>query len=681
MNLRNLGLLLLLLVAATVQSPSLGLRRAEAVDILPGDSLDHAVSLYYDGRAKEAAAVLRRLAAARPTDSVVVGNLVVLLRELGEHAEALSFLDELIAMSPADTRLRTHHARLSALLGTAPLETGSADVDAARFWKALSKINEGAEAEALSDLQLLIPDPEFGHLAAYYAGVVRLAGGDSVRAVDAFRDALRAEPSLSAAMLPLAHALVRSEAYDEAYDLLRRIAVSLPWNLRVRRSLAALEDAVPHLDQDRRAEATDRRARAVPPQAEPLPDDAASGPTIRVGLAENVQRLYAKTGGDFRLTPAERTLRFEGSREINVVWQDGTVSIGVAGREDRLTTSGALRIRPVRPGVTVTVYDMAFGAGQFYAGYQDRSFRGELVVTPTTEGMTLVNVVSLEAYLYAVVPSEIPASWPQHALQAQAIAARSYTLANLDRYANRGFDVYGSVRSAAYRGVTGEDPRTTEAVAATRGLILVSNGRPLNAVYSANAGGYTESSESVWGFRSGLVAVADPLQERRERPLPPAALASWLESRPPAYSNTPPYAAPRAYRWRLVVPVESIQERLAHFGTPVGRVLRIVTRDRGISGRVEAVQVVGDQESVTITGDRIRSRLGGLRSNLFVLEPKLDERGYPEAFFFHGGGWGHGVGMSQHGAAGLATAGYTAVQILQHYYPNAVVAPVESLAE
>jgi stage II sporulation protein D len=63
-----------------------------------------------------------------------------------------------------------------------------------------------------------------------------------------------------------------------------------------------------------------------------------------------------------------------------------------------------------------------------------------------------------------------------------------------------------------------------------------------------------------------------------------------------------------------------------------------------------------------------------------MIEPKLDQRGYPEAFFFHGGGWGHGVGMSQHGAAGLAAAGFTARQILKHYYPNAIVAPVDSLA-
>jgi SpoIID/LytB domain protein len=199
-------------------------------------------------------------------------------------------------------------------------------------------------------------------------------------------------------------------------------------------------------------------------------------------------------------------------------------------------------------------------------------------------------------------------------------------------------------------------------------------------VYSANAGGYTESSESVWGFPSGLVAVPDPLQNPREQPLPPAALAAWLENRPPAHSNTPRYAGHRAYRWKLLVPVDNIQARLAYFGTPVGRVLRIVTRGRGVSGRVEAVEIVGDEGSIIVNGDRIRSRLGGLRSNLFVLEPKLDESGYPEAFYFHGGGWGHGVGMSQHGAAGLADAGYTAQEILEHYYPNAIVAPVESLA-
>ena len=110
-----------------------------------------------------------------------------------------------------------------------------------------------------------------------------------------------------------------------------------------------------------------------------------------------------------------------------------------------------------------------YGRGYFWAGQATRAYRGALQLLPFPAGMTIVNQLTMEEYLYAVVPSEMPSSWPAAALQAQAIAARTYAFANLGRYRQRGFDLLGSVASQAYNGVTGETAAVRKAVDATRG--------------------------------------------------------------------------------------------------------------------------------------------------------------------------------------------------------------------
>ena len=174
-------------------------------------------------------------------------------------------------------------------------------------------------------------------------------------------------------------------------------------------------------------------------------------------------------------------------------------------------------------------------------------------------------------------------------------------------------------------------------------------------MYSANSAGFTESSREVWNFdHSYLRAVPDKeLPPEIDACMPPAVLAKWLRERPLTHSSNPAYSARAAYRWQLWVPRWELEERLARAGAKeIGEILSLTTAGRGPSGRVKEVLIRGTAGEYRINGDPIRSRLGGLRSNLFVVEPKLGPDGRPEYFIFTGGGWGHGVGMCQSGAAG-----------------------------
>jgi SpoIID/LytB domain protein len=282
--------------------------------------------------------------------------------------------------------------------------------------------------------------------------------------------------------------------------------------------------------------------------------------------------------------------------------------------------------------------------------------------------MTVVNIINTEEYLYGVLPAEMPATWPEEALRAQAIAARSYSLALLGEFADRGFDLYGSPRSMAYHGAGAETKTTTQAVDDTRGMILKGGGVPLKAYFSANHGGYSEDSRTMWGYDAYMAAVPDMLLPERGGRLPLDELDAWIHEAPFSFSSVNRFYYASSYRWEKWVAAGEIRRRLPD---DPGEIRRVVSRGRGISGRVYELEVEGDTKSVFVRGDAIWAAMGALRSSLFTIGYKFDKAGNVEYVIFRGAGHGHGIGLDQHGAAGMASAGYSAGEILRHYYPRA----------
>ena len=281
--------------------------------------------------------------------------------------------------------------------------------------------------------------------------------------------------------------------------------------------------------------------------------------------------------------------------------------------------------------------------------------------------------MDLEDYLVGVVAAEMPADFHLEALKAQAIAARTYAISHLGTYKQRGFDLLSSVASQAYNGVKNETASVREAVNATRGQILTYEGKPISAYYSANSGGYTDLPPVTWKFYPPyLQAVPDPKLNAHDGFPAPATLAAWVKERLPSFSANPKYSARSAYRWQVIVPRTEIEDRL-RASADIGEITGLITLGRQKSGRVEQVLIRGTKGNYLVKGDNIRSTLGGLRSNLFVVIPKMGKDGLPDYFFFTGAGFGHGVGLDQSGAAGMAAEGWTARQILEHYYPGTTI--------
>lgn len=133
-----------------------------------------------------------------------------------------------------------------------------------------------------------------------------------------------------------------------------------------------------------------------------------------------------------------------------------------------------------------------------FISVKKRWYRGHFQLLNSGDGLTVINDIPIELYLQGVVPSEMPPSWEHDAHKAQAIAARSYAIANLGKRAKHGYDLKDTPEDQAYGGATSETPQTNDAVIETTGLVLVHDGKIIPAYYSASAGGHTKDASQVW---------------------------------------------------------------------------------------------------------------------------------------------------------------------------------------
>lgn len=152
-----------------------------------------------------------------------------------------------------------------------------------------------------------------------------------------------------------------------------------------------------------------------------------------------------------------------------------------------------IRIEAVDKNYPILLYDISYGAGYFWAGTEDRQYRGLMELYPAgSRSFHIINILNLEEYLFSVVPAEMPAWWPDEAIKAQTIAARSYAISNMGRHRNRNYDLCDTVHCAAYNGIKSETERSNKLILETLGEVAKYNNQVINTVFSSNSGGYSE---------------------------------------------------------------------------------------------------------------------------------------------------------------------------------------------
>ena len=272
------------------------------------------------------------------------------------------------------------------------------------------------------------------------------------------------------------------------------------------------------------------------------------------------------------------------------------------------------------------------------------SYRGMLQIFLQDGKLMLVNHVPLEEYLYGVLAKEVPASWPAAALEAQAVAARTYALYNAVKNAPALFDLFSTTASQAYGGRDSEKSAARNAVDATRQRVLSYDGKLALTLYHANSGAMTEAPQDIWGWSS-----------------------PYLQSRPDAFSRDM-----KNFTWNCSPAAEELAGRLQQAGFPQPALETITPLQRDSSGRITRIALQGGNRTAYLSGNsfRLLAGAGKIKSAQFSVERNK------QSFIFNGSGYGHGVGMSQWGACSMARQGYRAEQILQWYYPGTAAVTV-----
>jgi SpoIID/LytB domain len=638
-----------------------------------GIDFDNAISTYYSKNINLSLDKFRQLVNNYPNDQQIKLDLIQLLRETGQYNDAIIQLQTLADQDPQNKKYRQNLIQMNCLAGkydeTIKLSACN-DLSANElFWRGLAFFELNKDKEALQAFNDSLSKEPFNPTAYFKLGELYQKSGDYEKSALSYKKAAAQEPNLTSVYFPLAQDYIASQKYSSAYNLLVNAQTIYPWDQNISATLKKLLVGHPDLTVQPENEAQKRRLVAVAPQVIPILKEREKIPVIRIGLAEKVGKFYLKTSDNFKILAGDAQCQGI-SQTILFIQQIGNkIQIMDDQNKPLFSSDKTITLQYNNPAATTVLFDVEYGQGTFWSGREDRVYRGSFDLLSREKGITIVNRINMEEYLYGVVPSEMEANWPQSALESQAVAARTYAIANLKTFESRGFDLLPTVASQVYRGVLVERSSSNAAVNATRGQILTYNEKPISAFYTANNGGYSSSSKDIWGFDAPyLQAVPDQLMSSTA-PWRPANLAEWLTNRPQTYSSNPKYSGRSQYRWTLWVSRQDIENRLK-MSDKLDQINSIVISKRGLGGTVSEVLVGGTNREYTINGDAIRSKLGGLRSNLFIVEPKMGKDGLPEYFIFYGGGWGHGVGMCQSGAAGMAADGYKCSEILSHYYPG-----------
>jgi len=440
---------------------------------------------------------------------------------------------------------------------------------------------------------------------------------------------------------------------------------------------------------------------------------AMTEPHLRIGIMYEPEIIF-RLNETYLLAP--NGIPYEGIQKVN--YREGKIWLN-----DELVDEETLIFEPVRyHEASFELNDVTIGIQFHWERKEDQSFKGSLEIMIENEKLSAINILPLEDYLVSVISSEMSATSNVELLKAHAIISRSWMLAQTqksnslkqtgktyqsisetpeeyirwyDREDHLNFDVCADDHCQRYQGITRQSTQIVEqAVARTRGMLLMNNGKICDARFSKSCGGISETFENVWEPE-----VHPYLQFIIDNPTTPEgfdidlnnedAAQKWIRNAPEAFCNTHDkevlsqvlndydQETTDFYRWELTYQQADLAELIARkSGRDFGVILDLVPVERGLSGRLKKLKIVGSKLTLIIGKElEIRKTLSEshLYSSAFVVDKQNISDGIPAEFVLTGAGWGHGVGLCQIGAAMMGAKGYKYDEILLHYFRGASI--------
>lgn len=383
----------------------------------------------------------------------------------------------------------------------------------------------------------------------------------------------------------------------------------------------------------------------------------------------------------------------------------------------------SLTFHPQSADASFSLSDVTIGVNFHWERKETQTFLGTLRFVVESDKICAINELPVEKYLESVISSEMSATSSLELLKAHAVISRSWLLAQMkkrrdvaesgnnffsftkkedmlirwyDREDHTIFDVCADDHCQRYQGITKEtSPHVAEAIRQTKGQVLLDGDEICDARFSKCCGGVTEEFQYCWEDtpKNYLTAVRD-IALGIESTLPNLTneeeAEKWIRFNPPAFCNTQDkrilsqvlndydQETVDFYRWKVTLTQEKLQQLIAdRLKIDLGSILDMKSVERGTSGRISKLQIVGTEKTFTIGKElEIRRTLSDshLLSSAFIVDKyDIDEQGVPQRFELIGAGWGHGVGLCQIGAAVMGEEGYLYDAILLHYYQGAEI--------
>ncbi len=633
---------------------------------------------YYD----KAIAEYEKASGLFPDSKEALLNLTIMYKNVGDYLNAINVCKRLLSVS-ADKIIYKNLGEIY-YLNSQPNHAITAFVKALKmgskssliyYWMAKAYEDKNDKDNAIwAYKQAIALDSEFA-LAHFNLGLIYKDENNWRKAIEEFNQAKALEPSINEINSHLGLMYFYQEDYDQALTLYKKALAIAPENKYIKKQIElvrkragkALSQKLGQRQIDRMSKSSAGLVRAK---------QVYDAPIVRVKIGE-VKSLRFKSATSFSIkTSSDKKYQGEKNTLYSIKISDDSIII-LKDNQPLADFKQSITIDNSNPKATILVFDVQAGQGNYWASKTDRVYRGQIEVNLiNNDCLRLINIINMEEYLYGVLPSEMPPNWPMEALKAQAIAARSEAYRKMGRHKEQGFNFCSEVHCQSYVGAKVETKRTNKAVDNTIGLVATYKGKPIDAVYSNSCGGHTQGN--IFGDRS----IIDYWQQKQDAieptgflfPISPLELEDWLWSYEiPVFCNNEKFSRRSNFRWMRCYTHKQLED-LINKKINIGRLWEIVILERNPSSHVHKIKIIGSKGEFIIEKElNIRKLLGNLRSGMFNINLKLNKKAKPEEYMFYGGGWGHGVGMCQVGAASMAAQGFSYQDILKFYFSNIAI--------